>query len=151
MSTSPPSASACRVRYTVDSPTFSPLLRSGSWMSCALRKSSKLWSAVATARRWRVGRAPCGSVGPEPGSVLVIVAPVRGVAVPVVDVVDVVTVRHRWVPAGLTVLVAVGLRYDGVLVAEQPAEHELVVGVVGERPGDPLPAPGPDPDGIGHD
>ena len=41
------------------------------------------------------GAAPGGSVG----SVLVIVAPVGGVPVPVVDVVDVVAVRDRQVPA----------------------------------------------------
>ncbi len=87
-------------------------------MSWALRKSSKVCRALATARRCRVGRAPCGRVGPSL-SVLVIVAPVYGVPVPVVQVVDVVAVRDRRVTALLAVLVTVVLRDGGVRVAER--------------------------------
>src|ERR1700712_2277818 len=109
MSTSPTSARPWSVRYTVDSPTLFPLLRSRSWMSCALRKSSKLCSAVATALRCLVGRGPCG----RPGSVLVIVPSVYGVPVAVVHVVDVVAVPHGRMSAVLPVLVPVLLGDGG--------------------------------------
>src|SRR4051794_8611597 len=96
-------------------------------MSCALRKTLLSPSAAATALRWRVGRAPLGvparvassvitvsSDRLDGQSVLVVVVAVHGVAMPVVDVVDMVAVLHRRVPAVVTVLVLVLLGYDVV-------------------------------------
>ena len=67
----------------------SPRSASRSWISWALRKSSKDSIAAATARRCRVGRSGCRR---RSASVLVIVPSVGGVPVAVVDVVDVVAV-----------------------------------------------------------
>src|SRR3954469_5665883 len=106
-------------------------------MSWALRKSSKVCSALATARRCRVGRVPSGRVG----SVLVIVTSVYGVPVAVVDVVDVVAVRHALVAAGPAVLVGVRLGGLGVLRPEGDR-----VALLGDRRRQPLPPPQPDAD-----
>src|SRR3954452_11166284 len=111
-------------------------------MSWALRKSSKLCSAVATARRWRVGR-PLGVLScPFLRSVLVIVAPLRWVPGPLVDVVDMVPVRYGGVPAGLPVLVRMRLGSDSVPLAQQRAQREVVSRIAGERPREPLSSPG---------
>jgi len=70
---------------------------------------------------------------------------VYGVPVAVVDVVDVVAVRHRRVAAGLAVLVGVGLGDRGVLRLERER-----VGLLEERLGQSLPPSQPDPDRVGR-
>src|SRR4051794_29380804 len=105
-----------------------PREASSSCTSWADRKSSMPPSAVRTACRWGVGRGP-GSTG----SVLVIVLPlsgdVDGVAVAVVDVVDVVSVLDREVTAAGPVLVA--MAFSGLLVQR---ERLGVVGHPGAAP-----------------
>src|SRR3954447_19418417 len=120
-------------------------------MSWALRKSSKLCSAVATARRWRVGR-PLGVLScPFLRSVLVIVAPVRCVPVPVVDVVDMIPVRYGGVPASLPVLVRMPLGRDSVPLAQERARGGAVSRIAGDRPPEPLSSPGQHPEGVRRD
>src|SRR6476620_10771381 len=100
-------------------------------MSWALRKSSKVCSALATARRCRVGRVPSGRVD----SVLVIVTSVYGGAVAVVDLVDVAAGRHSRMAAGLAVLVGVRLGDRSVRRLERER-----VGLLEERLRQPVPA-----------
>src|ERR1700712_566469 len=94
---------------------------SSVWISWALRKSSKVSIAAEIARRCRVGRS-----APSPlalGSVLVIVPSVYGVPVSVVQVVDMVAVLDRGVPATGAVQVPVRL-VDGVVRAALHGDRE---------------------------
>src|ERR1700730_11129114 len=64
-STLPSSLSACRCRYTVASPTCSPLRRSSAWISWALQKPGRLSSAAARACACRVPRTRVPRAGRE--------------------------------------------------------------------------------------